>query len=290
MNANTRKLASVLTTAATVVVGIIGARAINNDDSGSAKADDSTAAIVVDADSVVETAVSSTETSASGDSGGGVPVGDAAEGLMFVDDPISGPYALPDRAFDRCAGAAAGAAAAANCPVGYAGLLGGAPLPPPPFVWGTPGRYLSAPSAPFPEACPSSTPAGEDHNAITVFSRTPLVSLTVKWRRYGAESDPWVPLVAPATSADDLMWWQRRFEANEGWDRSHVGFLTLCGIHIDRDPNVPYEVVLDAVDSFGQPVTSRPFVMHDGTPSGRPPTQAYIIGDFAYIDGWAPAS
>ncbi|MEQ1874721.1 MAG: hypothetical protein ABL953_13470, partial [Ilumatobacteraceae bacterium] len=33
-----------------------------------------------------------------------------------------------------------------------------------------------------------------------------------------------------------------------------------------------------------------PFVMHDGTPSGRPPTQAYIIGDFAYIDGWAPAS
>ncbi|MEQ1873525.1 MAG: hypothetical protein ABL953_07345 [Ilumatobacteraceae bacterium] len=292
MKSAVRTWASVVMTSATVAVGLVAARAVNdNDDSGSAKVDDSTAAIVVDADSVIETGVDSTGTpDGGGGSGGGAAVGDAATGagLMFIDDPIEGPSLLPQSVFDGCAGSSAGAAPGAGCPVGYAGVLGGE-IPPAPFVWGTPGRYLTAPRAPFPEACPASTPAGEDHNAITVFSRTPLESLTVRWRPYGATSDPWVPLVTSATPVAERSAWMTRFET-EDYSREAFGYLTLCGIHIDRDPNVPYEVVLDAVDTFGRPVSSRPFVMHDGTPSGRPPTQAYVLGDWVYIDAWAPAT
>ncbi|MEQ1873526.1 MAG: hypothetical protein ABL953_07350 [Ilumatobacteraceae bacterium] len=293
MNRTTRTFASAVTTMATVVVGVVGARAIkDNDDNSAVNLNDEAARVVIDAEAlyqpVLETDGNSTQTTAGDIGSGGVPIGDSAgtAGLMFVDDPIEGPYALPQSAFDSCAGASRGAAAGANCPKGYAGVLGGE-IPPAPFVWGTPGRYLTAPSAPFPPACPASTPAGEDHNAITVFSRTPLESLTVKWRPYGT-TDPWVSLITPAVPLAERQAWMRRFET-EGYSREAFGYLTLCGIHIDRDPDAPYEVVLEATDSFDRPVTSRPFVMHDGTPSGRPPTQAYIVGDWVYIDGWAPA-
>jgi hypothetical protein len=81
----------------------------------------------------------------------------------------------------------------------------------------------------------------------------------------------------------------RRFES-EVYSRESFGYLTLCGILIDRDPNIAYEVVLEAYDTFGQLARSRPFVMPDGTPSGRPPTQADVTESWAYVNGWAPAT
>ena len=289
MNSTSRTLASFLTVAASSAVGIIGARAINSDNSGA----DPTSPIVIDTESpstpVDDVVTIPTETTAGSIGATGIPIAvDATSaGARFVDDPIAGVQQLPQPAFDSCAGSSPDEIPQPGCPPGYAGVLSG-DMPPAPWLWGTYGRYLTAPGDPFPEACPPSTPTGADHNAITVFSRTPLESLTVRWIPYGTTYGPWASITAPGTPEAERIAWMARFEA-EDYSREAFGYLTLCGIHIDREPNTAYEVVLEAIDSFGRPVTSRSFVMPDGTPSGRPPTEAFVVGRWIYIDAWAPA-
>ena len=293
-----------MTVAAAVAVGVIGTRTINSDnDNDNDRSAGAAVLIEGDLDDVRAIPLLGPTGGAVPDLGVGdegvpviggspviggvfgpgleIPEGDPDPGGVSFSDPlmvydeIEGIGRLPERAFDVCAGPEPGALPGVECPEGYAGTLLGLHMVPDPFVWGTPGRYLTAPGAPFPSACPTSTPVGEDHNAITVFSRTPLDALTVKWRQYGTAYEPWVSVTAPSTPVAERAAWMARFE-DEEYSREAFGFLTLCGILIDRDPDLAYEVVLEATDSFGRPVSSRPFLMPGDAPTGRPPTEVLI--------------
>lgn len=306
MNTTARTLTSIATAAASLAVGIVGARAMHSDDSGSASsAGDETAAVVVqgDIDTAYEQAVpvlgpvatgtgpiDFREVAASVEPGtilrspeiGGVltPTTDSAEpddppattdtvpdetvddDSVMVFDPSRGIIPLPDRVFDICAGPSAGGTPAEGCPTGYAGVLFSSHLPPEPQLLGTDG--------PQPISCPDD-PAG----AISVKSVTPLASLLFEWRPYGT-SAPWqaLPSIAPATPTAVREAWMARFEAEE-YSLATFGYVPHCGIVVERDPNLPYEARLTAVDVFDRVVTAT-MVLSDATPEGRPPTTVHI--------------
>jgi len=206
----------------------------------------------------------------------------------YFDPEVAGIFPWPDLAFDTCAGAVPGAAPSAECPAGYAGTLGGAHIPPAPFMFGAPGHYLTDPGGDNPTVCPASTPAaGAGQSPITVFSLTPLSTLQVRWRPYGT-TRAWQSLtIDPATLREQADPWMTRLVA-ESFDRNTWGLIPRCFV-IDRDPNTAYEVELTAEDVFGREVTAnRTFSLADANPSLRPPTSARVAGvrPFAEVEAW----
>lgn len=284
MNATTRKLAAALTTAATVLVGIVGARAISNNDTSTATADNPGVAVLVDGDLDDQQAIpllgpisgAGPDLGAGGEgASGGSPViggvfGPSLEtpegdpdpaGVDFSDpplfyDPIDGISRLPERAFDGCAGPEPGALPTVPCPEGYAGTLFAIHMPPEPSIWGVDGAQRACPDAPA--------------TAMTVYSLTPLESLYVEGRPYGSSLayEP-LALLEPATSAAESSAWQARLEAEEY--SLDFGFLAHCAIPLERDQNLPYELHLTGTDFLGRPVDDIS-ILPDATPEGRPPT------------------
>ncbi|MEQ1873527.1 MAG: hypothetical protein ABL953_07355 [Ilumatobacteraceae bacterium] len=202
-------------------------------------------------------------------------------------DPTLGLVSLPELAFDACAGVEPGTPPSSSCPEGYGGTLFADHIAPEPFLFGNVGHYLTDPTGAGFATCPADTPAaGAGQTAITIFSQTPLDSLTVEWRPYGS-SHAWQTLVVdPATPADERAAWFARFES-EPFDREAF-YLSRCVV-IDRDPNIAYEVRLFGIDAFLRVVNGNGLMtLPDATPQGRPPTSANIIGvqPFAEVTAW----
>ena len=210
----------------------------------------------------------------------------------YFDPSFVGVFGLPGIFFDACAGATPGTPAPPGCPPGYAGTLGASGnLPPPPFMFGAAGHYLTARGDTSMTVCPTDTAAaGEGQTALTVYSQTPLASLQVEWRPYGTTQVPQSLNVEPATLPDLSSAWVTQLEG-EPYIREAFGLIPRCLV-IDRDPNQAYEVLLTAVDIYGREVVrNRDFVLLDANPSGRPVTSATLRGtrSTAVVNAWTTA-
>lgn len=192
----------------------------------------------------------------------------AADAIPAVFDPAVGLRALAEPAVDLCADASAGATT--GCPTGVAATITARQLPPQPSLWLAEGLR---------DACPL-----ESARRLTVYSATPLTSLTVALRPAGSNV-PWTSVQAAPTDAAAAAAWQERL-ATEHYSLSSFGFLAHCGIPIDRDPDLRYDVRLRAVDSFGRTVAQTGSI-GDATPGRRPPTVAEVTTDgTAHVSAW----
>ena len=202
--------------------------------------------------------------------GDDTPASSSNDDQPIVFDPAIGLRPARDHVYDLCAGPAAGSDQPVGCPDGYAGTLLASRVPPEPRLEAIDGPRL---------ACP-----GFPQSAVTVYSATPLVDLTVAWRVY-AGSDAWSAVTAEGTPADLRTAWEARFEAEE-YSLAEFGYLAHCGITIDRDPDLAYELRLTAHDSFGRLVKGTA-VLPDATPEGRPPTMVLIDdAGHAQVTSW----
>jgi hypothetical protein len=176
---------------------------------------------------------------------------------------------------DPCAGIEPGTPTPEDCPEGYPATFDFAlRTPPPPLLSFGRGHYLTA-AFPNGRACPADTPAPDaGQAAVTLFSRTPLASAEIRYRRYGS-SDEWQTLAVPPTSDDHVAWWMERFETIEyalEW-----GTLPIC-VNVPRDPAFAYELDSSGVDIFDQVVDGYSGIIPLDDPTERPPTRGEVVG------------
>lgn len=289
MSRTTRTLLAVATTTATMGIGVVGARMWPDDEQAAPLADSAPVrAVVVDDADLARTATpilapvlsgdgepdyDALAAAAVGEDGeliaspeiGGIlapPVDIAAEAVPRVFDDAVGVIPLPDPAYDICAGPAAGDTPPPGCPDGYGGSLLASTLPPEPQLWAAEGARLACGEQPA--------------NTITVYSATPLESLTVAWRPFGS-AEAWATVEGPRTASGQRAAWEERFAA-EDYSLAEFGYLAHCGITVERDPDTAYEVRLTARDSFGRDISGTA-TLADASPAGRPPTTATIDDD-----------
>jgi hypothetical protein len=196
---------------------------------------------------------------------------------MFVFDPLIGSLLpITPIVYDPCAGADADEPTPEGCPTGYAALFG-LPLrtPPPPFMYFARGHFTVDPDGVL-RTCPATTPPpGDGEVAMTLFTRTPLSEVTARIRPYGTD-EAWVDIDIPASSPDDIAWWDERF-ATLDYDPFAWATLSIC-LNVPRDPSLAYTITASGTDTFGQPVESQPGLIGLDDPTQRPPTTGEVTG------------
>lgn len=226
------------------------------------------------------------ERDAAGGAAGGPPSG-ATGGVPYYFDPLLGwSEWLRLALVDPCAGVEPGSTPAEGCPPGVGGTLLGLRMPPEPFMFFSWGHYLTAPAGSEETLpCPADTasPSGESQAAMTLFTRTPLESVSLRMRPYGS-SEAWVDLpTLLSTPAADVSRWNALFEERDydiGWGTTAICFL------VDREPRVAYEIEGSGVDIFGRPVRSNTAgLVPIEDPDRRPPTTGTIarLGPYATV-------
>jgi hypothetical protein len=177
--------------------------------------------------------------------------------------------------FDPCAGVEPGTPTPEDCPKGYGATFDFAlRMPPGPMIFFGQGHYLS-PTVDGGRACPAdTTPPGPDEAALTVFSRTPLVSGDLRYRPYGSSLE-WTTLPMPPSSGEETAWWTDQFDTIEyspDW-----GTLPIC-FNVPRDPSVAWEMIATGIDVFDRVITSHTGLIPIFSPDQRPPTTGEVIG------------
>jgi len=197
----------------------------------------------------------------------------SAQDLPVVVDPANGLRQSPDPAADICSPDQQDVARAIGCPDGLPATVAARQLPPEPALWLAEGAR---------DACPE-----ESDRRATVYSSTPMQSLSVSIRRYGT-NDPWATVHAAPTAALATETWQQRFAA-EPYSPAAFGYLAHCGIPLTRESDLRYDVRLDGVDAFGRTVSARG-TLAEAISGRRPPTVADITDDgTAQISAWTTA-
>ena len=191
----------------------------------------------------------------------------AADAFPSVFDPAVGLRTIPEPTRDLCA---QGDTPLAGCPAGVAATVTAGQLPPQPTLWLAEGTR---------DACP-----GESERRATVYSSTPMQSLSVSLRPYGA-NDAWTTVDAEPTDSVATEAWQQRF-MTEPYSIAAFGYLAHCGIPVNRDADVRYEVRLRGVDAFGRNVSTEA-TLAEATAGLRPLTIADVGDDgVAQIRAW----
>ncbi|HNJ97899.1 MAG TPA: hypothetical protein PLV13_07220, partial [Ilumatobacteraceae bacterium] len=193
----------------------------------------------------------------------------SADEIPAVFDPSAGLRTAPDPVADLCVPDGSGTVPI-GCPEGLAATVTARQLPPEPSLWLAEGAR---------DACP-----GESDRRFTVYSATPLQSLSVSWRPYGTRA-VWTTVDSAPTDATATDEWQQRFDA-ETYSLAEFGYLAHCGIPLSREADTRYEVRLRGVDTFGRPVTATT-TLGETTEGRRPPTVADVTDDgVAQIRAW----
>ena len=178
--------------------------------------------------------------------------------------------------FDPCAGIEPATPVPEGCPEGYAATFGGTfRLPPPAFMFLARGHYLTR-TVPDGLACPADTPtAGPGEGSMTLFTRTPLTDVEVRYRPYGS-SDSWTTLTIPGSSAEQTAWWNERFDTID-YDIDWAT-VPIC-FSVPRDPAFAYEIDATATDAFGRTVHANSTgIIPLDAPDRRPPTTGQVLG------------
>lgn len=198
-----------------------------------------------------------------------VAAGATAEDIPAVFDPADGLRTSSDPVADLCTTDDSDTVPV-GCPEGRAATVVARQLPPQPALWLAEGAR---------DACP-----GESDRRFTVYSATPLQSLTIAIRPYGTH-EVWSTVEAVPTDAAVADAWQQRF-ANEPYSLADFGYLAHCGIPLSRETDTRYEVRLRGVDTFGRSVVDTA-TLAEAIEGRRPPTVADVNDDgTAQIRAW----
>lgn len=110
---------------------------------------------------------------------------------------------------------------------------------------------------------------------MTLFTRTPLSEVDVRFRRYGSD-DAWTEISVAASPPEQVAWWNERYDSLE-YDIEWAT-VPIC-INIPRDEAFAYEIDGTATDIFGQPVNANSVgIVPLDDPTMRPPTTGEVIG------------